>query len=528
MNILDLNHISQGFAGNDILRDITFTLSEQDKVAIVGRNGSGKSTLLKIIAQENQPKSGTIAFQKDTKIAYVGQRLNITEHQTVHDLLKKGFPSLVRMEKAIAQLESRMSTGEILSEKDYERYGNLLDDFQASGGYEMTSKIASIANGLDIGDFLSQEWQTLSGGQRTKSKLALSLVKSSDLLILDEPTNHLDLKTTDWLIDYIRHYKGAVIVVSHDRHFIDQIVKRVIEIENGTSSMYDGNYSFYVTEKQARVEKAFQKYSDQQDRIKKMKQSIHQLKEWAHIYNNEKFASRARSMQKSLDKLEIIKRPNLTEKNMTMNLSVDDHSSKIVFDIKGVSYNLNAQPLLKDIDLTVTRGNRVAILGDNGVGKSTLLKIALGLQQPDSGVVNIGPNLSIGYFSQFESELGSEETIIESYIKQVPMSEADARYQLSKFLFYKADVFKKVKTLSGGERKRLRWAQIIGQHPNVLVLDEPTNDLDIGSIEMLEATLDDYEGTVIAVSHDRYFVKNHFDLHYVLKNHQLVKTIYKL
>lgn len=338
----------------------------------------------------------------------------------------------------------------------------------------------------------------------------------------------MDLKTTDWLIDYIRHYKGAVIVVSHDRHFIDQIVKRVIKIENGTSSMYDGNYSFYVTEKQVRVEKAFQKYSDQQDRIKKMKQSIHQLKEWAHIYNNEKFASRARSMQKSLDKLEIIQRPSLTEKNMTMNLSVDDHSSKIVFDIKGVSYNLNAQPLLKNIDLTVTRGNRVAILGDNGVGKSTLLKIALGLQQPDSGVVNIGSNLSIGYFSQFESELGSEETIIESYIKQVPMSEADARYQLSKFLFYKADVFKKVKTLSGGERKRLRWAQIIGQQPNVLVLDEPTNDSDIGSIEMLEATLDDYEGTVVAVSHDRYFVKNHFDLHYVLKNHQLIKTIYKL
>lgn len=529
MNILDLNQISQSFAGNDILRDITFTVSEQDKVAVVGRNGSGKSTLLKIIAQENQPKTGTIAFQKNMKIAYVGQRLNVMEHQTVLNILKKGFPSLVMMEKAISRLEKRMSTtGEILSEKDYERYGNLLDDFQVSGGYEMTSKIESIANGLDIGDLLTQEWQTLSGGQKTKTKLALSLVQSSNLLILDEPTNHLDLKTTDWLIDYIRNYKGAVIVVSHDRHFIDQIVTRVIEIEDGSSSLYEGNYSFYVTEKQARIEKAFQKYSDQQDRIKKMKQSIHQLKEWAHIYNNEKFASRARSMQKALDKFEIIQRPNLTEKNMTMNLSAADKSSKIVFEIKGVSYNLSKQPLLNNIDLTVTRGNRVAILGDNGVGKSTLLKILLGLKQPTTGVVHTGPNLSIGYFSQFEAELEPQKTVIESYIKQVPMSEADARYQLSKFLFYKADVFKKVKSLSGGERKRLRWAQIIGQHPNVIVLDEPTNDLDIGSIEMLEDTLDDYEGTVIAVSHDRYFVNNHFDIHYVMENNQLVKIIYKL
>ncbi|WP_338752831.1 ribosomal protection-like ABC-F family protein [Leuconostoc mesenteroides] len=528
MNILDLNQISQSFAGNDILRDITFTVSEQDKVAIVGRNGSGKSTLLKIIAQENQPPKGTLSFQKNTKIAYVGQRLNDVEHKTVLNILKNGFPSLVMMEKAIARLEKRMAAGEILSEKDYERYGNLLDDFQVSGGYEMTSKIESIANGLDIGDLLSQEWQTLSGGQRTKTKLALSLVQSSNLLILDEPTNHLDLKTTDWLIDYIRNYKGAVIVVSHDRHFIDQIVTRVIEIEDGSSSLYEGNYSFYVTEKQARIEKAFQKYGDQQDRIKKMKQSIHQLKEWAHIYNNEKFASRARSMQKALDKLEIIQRPNLTEKNMTMNLSAADKSSKIVFEVKGVSYNLSTQPLLKNIDLTVTRGNRVAILGDNGVGKSTLLKILLGLKQPTTGVVHTGPNLSIGYFSQFEAELEPQKTVIESYIKQVSMSEADARYQLSKFLFYKEDVFKKVKSLSGGERKRLRWAQIIGQHPNVIVLDEPTNDLDIGSIEMLEDTLDDYEGTVLAVSHDRYFVNNHFDIHYVLENQQLVKTIYKL
>lgn len=528
MNILDLNQISQSFAGNDILRDITFTVSEQDKVAIVGRNGSGKSTLLKIIAQENQPPKGTLSFQKNTKIAYVGQRLNDVEHQTVLNILKNGFPSLVMMEKAIARLEKRMAAGEILSEKDYERYGNLLDDFQVSGGYEMTSKIESIANGLGIGDLLSQEWQTLSGGQRTKTKLALSLVQSSNLLILDEPTNHLDLKTTDWLIDYIRNYKGAVIVVSHDRHFIDQIVTRVIEIEDGSSSLYEGNYSFYVTEKQARIEKAFQKYSDQQDRIKKMKQSIHQLKEWAHIYNNEKFASRARSMQKALDKLEIIQRPNLTEKNMTMNLSAADKSSKIVFEVKGVSFNLNTQPLLKNIDLTVTRGNRVAILGDNGVGKSTLLKILLGLKQPTTGVVHTGPNLSIGYFSQFEAELEPQKTVIESYIKQVSMSEADARYQLSKFLFYKEDVFKKVKSLSGGERKRLRWAQIIGQHPNVIVLDEPTNDLDIGSIEMLEDTLDDYEGTVLAVSHDRYFVNNHFDIHYILENQQLVKTIYKL
>lgn len=528
MNILDLNQISQSFAGNDILHDITFTVSEQDKVAIVGRNGSGKSTLLKIIAQENQPQKGTLSFQKNTKIAYVGQRLNDVKHKTVLNILKNGFPSLVMMEKAIARLEKRMAAGEILSEKDYERYGNMLDDFQVSGGYEMTSKIESIANGLGIGDLLSQEWQTLSGGQRTKTKLALSLVQSSNLLILDEPTNHLDLKTTDWLIDYIRNYKGAVIVVSHDRHFIDQIVTRVIEIEDGSSSLYEGNYSFYVAEKQVRIEKAFQKYSDQQDRIKKMKQSIHQLKEWAHIYNNEKFASRARSMQKALDKLEIIQRPNLTEKNMTMNLSAADQSSKIVFEVKGVSYNLSTQPLLKNIDLTVTRGNRVAILGDNGVGKSTLLKILLGLKQPTTGVVHTGPNLSIGYFSQFEAELEPQKTVLESYIKQVPMSEADARYQLSKFLFYKEDVFKKVKSLSGGERKRLRWAQIIGQHPNVIVLDEPTNDLDIGSIEMLEDTLDDYEGTVLAVSHDRYFVNNHFDIHYVLENKQLVKTIYKL
>lgn len=524
MNILDLNKITQSFAGNDILCDVTFAIDEQEKVAIVGRNGSGKSTLLKIITQESQPQSGTIAFQKETKIAYISQRLKVIEHQTVLDILKSGFQSLISVKKAMIHLENKMASGEILSEKDYDRYGKLLDDFQLSGGYEMEAKIESVANGLSIDNLLSKEWQNLSGGQKAKVKLALSLVQVTNLLVLDEPTNHLDLKTTDWLINHIKHYRGAVIIASHDRHFIDQIATKVIEIEDGLSSIYNGNYSFYFQEKQKRIELAFQKYRNQQDRVKKMKQSIHQLQEWAHTYHNEKFASRARSMQKALDKIEVFQRPRMVEKNMVMNLTKVEKSSKIIFEAKDIVFQVEKQQdLLKNITFTVKRGNRVAILGDNGVGKSTLLKLLLGLEEVTSGSIYTGPNLSIGYFSQFESELETQKTIIESYINQVPMSEADARYQLSKFLFFNTDVFKNVCNLSGGERKRLRWAQIIGQNPNVLVLDEPTNDLDIGSIEMLEDTLDDYQGTVIAVSHDRYFVNNHFDNHYALENKQLIK-----
>lgn len=523
MNILDLNKITQSFAGNDILCDVTFAIDEQEKVAIVGRNGSGKSTLLKIITQESQPQSGTIAFQKETKIAYISQRLKVIEHQTVLDILKSGFQSLISVKKAMIHLENKMASGEILSEKDYDRYGKLLDDFQLFGGYEMEAKIESVANGLSIDNLLSKEWQNLSGGQKAKVKLALSLVQVTNLLVLDEPTNHLDL-TTDWLIDHIKHYRGAVIIASHDRHFIDQIATKVIEIEDGLSSIYNGNYSFYFQEKQKRIALALQKYRNQQDRVKKMKQSIRQLQEWAHTYHNEKFASRARSMQKALDKIEVFQRPRMVEKNMVMNLTKVEKSSKIIFEAKDIVFQVEKQQdLLKNITFTVKRGNRVAILGDNGVGKSTLLKLLLGLEEVTSGSIYTGPNLSIGYFSQFESELETQKTIIESYINQVPMSEADARYQLSKFLFFNTDVFKKVCNLSGGERKRLRWAQIIGQNPNVLVLDKPTNDLDIGSIEMLEDTLDDYQGTVIAVSHDRYFVNNHFDTHYALENKPLIK-----
>ncbi|HEY4400278.1 MAG TPA: ABC-F family ATP-binding cassette domain-containing protein [Lactobacillaceae bacterium] len=522
MNRISINQVSQRYAGQEILNHVTFSVNEHERIGVVGRNGSGKTTLLKLLARQEQPASGTIAWSKETIIGYTQQNLKVSQ-PTVMSFLQQAFAELVPIQNQLQHFEEQMSNGKTLTEQELTRYGTLLDDFQMRGGYEIDVAIQQVTGGLKITSLLQRSWTDLSGGERTKVALAQVLLRQSNLLILDEPTNHLDLSTIDWLIQFIRQYAGTVLVVSHDRHFLDVMVTRIIEVEDGAVHDYLGDYTYFVAEKQRRLMDEFQNYKDQQVKIKKMRQSIHQLKEWAHVYSNEKFASRARSMQKALDRLVVIKRPKLTNKSLRMDFNNVQRSSNTIFKLTDVRYAVAERELFRQVDLTIKYGQKVAILGDNGLGKSTLIKLMLGETMPDQGTVYRGERLEIGYLSQFVTELPLNKTVLEAFLAVVPMEVGEARHVLAEFLFFQEDVYKLVGALSGGEKKRLRWAQLVSLQYNVLILDEPTNDLDIASIEVLEDTLDKYDGTVIVVSHDRYFVEKHFDRRFILADQTLTE-----
>lgn len=526
MITLSVNSISKMFGGNTIFENLSLEIHEGDRVGLVGRNGSGKTTLFKLLAGEEIPDSGQIHWRKGTTIGYLEQIPGFQSEITALDVLKTAFASLVEMETQMKELELRMANPNVSAEsleRCVEKYGQLQDQYTLLGGYEMDANIDRISNGLSIQHLLDKSFQSLSGGEKTKIGLAQLLLKQPDLLLLDEPTNHLDLMSVEWLGQFLKEYKGTVVIVSHDRYFLDDVVTKMLDLEDGEITSYIGNYSVFVKEKEERILKEFQAYEEQQKKIKKMKEAIKRLREWANRANppNEGLHKRARNMERALERMEKLDRPLLNRKKMNLEMEVADRSGKDVVVLKGVNKSFGEQLLFKDANLHIQFRERVAMVGENGTGKSTLIKMLLQQEQPDSGELKLGSNVKVGYLSQHIFPDKKDESVIDLFRDEIKVTEGEARHILARFLFYGHSVFRKVSQLSGGEKMRLRLAQMMYQDLNFLILDEPTNHLDIESREVLEEALEEFNGTILAVSHDRYFLDKLFDHIYWIKDKRL-------
>jgi ATPase subunit of ABC transporter with duplicated ATPase domains len=505
---LALKEVEKYFGGNRIFENITFEVQNGDRVGLIGRNGTGKTTVLKIIAGMENHDKGSISIRKNSTIGYLHQIPDYPESFKVIDILKIAFKIQYGIYDRMKILEIEMST---LKEKELEyalrKYGELNELYETKGGYEIEEKMSKVCTGLKFNcKFLSRDFISLSGGEKTIVILGKILLENPDILLLDEPSNHLDVTSIEWLEGYLKVYKGTVIVISHDRYFLDRVVTKIVEIEDGETSFYDGNYSYYVDEKQRRVLEQFEAYKDQQKKIKAMEKAIKQLRIWATQADNEKFFKRAASMQKRLDKIEKVDKPLMNQSKIQLDFTDTDRSGKDTLSIKGLYKSFNDKKILEDLYLEVRYGERTALIGDNGSGKSTIIKTLLGEVEVDFGEVRLGSNTKIGYLPQNVYFNDEELTVLEAFREDIYILEGPARGTLAKFLFYGENVFKKVKNLSGGEKSRLKLCMLIQNDINLLILDEPTNHLDIDSRENLEEALMEFSGTILFISHDRFFI----------------------
>jgi len=499
--------IQKIMGGNILFENLQLEVNKSEHVAIVGVNGSGKTTLLQLLAGVEMPEKGRIIKSKEATIGYLHQIPHYPQH-AVKEVLEEAFADIYAIKGKMTALEQEMQS--TVTDKILLQYGQLQEQFMVVGGYEVDAQLAMIANGLGIVDLLEQPFSNLSGGEKTKVMLGQILLKKPSILLLDEPTNHLDMQAIEWLENYVRNFEGIVIVVSHDRQFMNQVAQKIIEIEDGEAFTYNGHYDAFIAQKEAKIEQQFANYEEQQKKIKKMQETIKRLKQWANEANppNASMHRRAKSMEKALARIERVKKP-LTKKKMNLALTMAERSGKEVVLLQDIDHGFD-KPLLKDSNLAVYFGERLAIVGSNGSGKSTLLKMMLGEIVPNQGMCHIGSNVKFGYLSQQFEHQNPAIRLIDAFRERVAVSEAEARHILARFLFYGYDVFKKVKDLSGGEKMRLRLAQLMHEDINVLILDEPTNHLDIEAREVLEETLESFEGTIIGVSHDRYFLQKIF------------------
>jgi len=503
--ILNATNISKSFGSNEIIKDANFLVNEHEKVAIVGVNGAGKTTLLKILTGEEHADSGNVILAKDAKLGYLRQINNVDSTLSIIDELYTVIEHILNMEKRMLDMQEQMQhlSGEALEEL-YSSYTALTHSYELMDGYAAKSKVIGILKGLgfDENDF-DRKINTLSGGQKTRVFLAKLLLEEPDIILLDEPTNHLDLRSIEWLESYLLNYKGAVIIVSHDRYFLDKIVSKVIDIENAEVQMYSGNYSDFSAKKQMLLDAKMKEYLNQQQEIKHQEAVITKLKQ----FNREKSIKRAESRQKQLEKIERVEAPKTHIENMRLSLDISKESGKDVLTVHDLSKSFDEKHLFSNINFEIKRGERVAIIGDNGTGKTTLLKIINGLLTPDTGEVIYGSNVSIAYYDQEHQVLHMDKTLFDEISDTYPeMNNTQIRNILAAFLFTGEDVYKKIGDLSGGERGRVSLVKLMLSKANFLLLDEPTNHLDILSKDVLESALNSFPGTICYVSHDRYFI----------------------
>ncbi|WP_010649829.1 ribosomal protection-like ABC-F family protein [Oceanobacillus massiliensis] len=525
MIVCSVSKVKKMYGGTTIFEDITTEIKEKDRVGLVGRNGSGKTTLFRLLAGRETPDSGQIHWKKELKIGYLEQIPDYQSKLTAKEVVMTAFSELMEIEADMKNIEGEMSreTNPDRLQKVMEVYGDIQDRFRLNGGYEIEANIEKIANGLNIKELLAKQFSSLSGGEKTKVGLCLTLLKKPNLILLDEPTNHLDLMAVEWLGNFLRDYAGTVVVISHDRYFLDEVVNKILDLEDGNLDSYPTNFSGFVKAKEERLLQEFHAYEEQQKKIKKMKEAIKRLRDWANRANppNEGLHKRARNMERALERMEKLNRPILNRKKMSLDMDSSDRSGNDVMILRGVTKRFGERELFRHVNMHVTYQERVAIIGENGTGKSTLIKLMLNQISADEGKVKVGSNVKIGYLSQQIFSETEDVSIIEAFRNEVKVAEGDARKILARFLFYGHAVFRKLSQLSGGERMRLRLAQLMYQEINLLILDEPTNHLDIESREVLEDTLDDYEGTIVAVSHDRYFLNKLFGKIYWIENKEV-------
>ncbi|QFF98945.1 ABC transporter ATP-binding protein [Psychrobacillus glaciei] len=511
--ICTIQEISKMLGGNTIFENLSLCIKTGDKLGIVGRNGSGKTTLLTLITGVELPDEGSIHFKKGTKIGYLTQIPSFSEDVSGFDVLNTAFEELMQIQTKMKELEGKLSTAAPNElEKLLQLYGDIQEEFTNRNGYAIDSEINKVIEGLQLFTFVHQPFTTLSGGEQTKIMLGKLLLMKPDLLLLDEPTNHLDLFAVEWLEQYLVSYSGTVVIISHDRYFLDQVVTKIADLEEGEITLYHGNYSSFIIEKEEALMREFQEYEEQQKKIKKMKETIKRLRIWANeaVPPNAGLHRQARNMERALERMEKIRKPLIDPKKMSLSFDAAPRSGKEVVIMEQVSKSYGEKVLLQDANLHVYWKERVAIVGRNGTGKSTILKSLLQELPVDSGKVRLGSNVRVGFLSQHFETQEPKAKLIDVFRSEVNVLEGDARHILAKFMFYGPDVFKRVGDLSGGERMRLRLAQLMHQDINLLMLDEPTNHLDIDSREVLEDALDDFQGTILAVSHDRYFLNKLF------------------
>ncbi|WP_131101272.1 ribosomal protection-like ABC-F family protein [Bacillus sp. SYJ] len=517
MTICSVNNVTKSFGGNIIFENISLEIKNGERVGLVGRNGSGKTTIFQLLTGMESLDAGAIHMKKGTRIGHVAQIPKFDESMTVYEVLSSAFKIEKELEREMRTLEKHMAEEQESSvlQKLMERYGVIQEKFAFLGGYEIEANIMKVANGLQVIELFPRLFLELSGGEQTKVSLAYMLLQKPDLLLLDEPTNHLDLFAVEWLEQFLKEYNGTVVVISHDRYFLDEVVTKIFDLEDGEIHVYHTNYSRFVEEKEERLLQEFQAYQEQQKKIKKMKEAIKRLREWANQANppNEGLHKRARSMERALERMEKLKKPILERKQMGLQFEGQERSGKDVVVMKEVSKGFAEHLLFNEANLHVRFQERAAIVGRNGTGKTTLLKLLLEEIEPDAGEIRIGSSVKIGYLSQ-HAYGNMKSNVLEAFREYVAVTEGEARHILAKFLFYGPAVFKKVTQLSGGEKMRLRLAQLMYQDINFLILDEPTNHLDIESREVLEEALEQYNGTILAVSHDRYFLNKLFEKTY--------------
>lgn len=501
--------ITKNFGGHPLFEELTVDIHAGEHVAIVGNNGCGKTTLLKIMAEEEAVDTGRIIKAKGSRVGFLHQIPNYPD-MTVYDVMYEAFDKLNHIQKNMKQLEQQMATSDDL-ESLLKKYGTLQEQFEANDGYILDSKISYVSTGLGITHLVEENFEQLSGGEKTKVTLCKILLQEPDILLLDEPTNHLDLHAIEWLEKYLQQFKGTVIVVSHDRQFMNHVVTKVIEIEDGQAWVSHGNYDAFLQAKEDKYAREFSQYQEQQKKIKKIRDAIRRLRQWANEASppNPDLYRKAKVMERMLERMEKVKKPRV-QKKMKLQLTASERSGKEVAQFYDVAKSYD-RLLFKEVTFDVYWQDTLAIIGENGAGKSTLLKMLLGEEQPDEGIVELGSSVKIGYLAQHLIEADPEARLIDVFRSELMMTEPEARHILAQFLFYGADVFKKFKNMSGGERMRLKLAQLMQQEINLLILDEPTNHLDIESREVLEENLEQFEGTIIAISHDRYFLQKLFD-----------------
>lgn len=504
MAYISAKKIKKTYGPKLIFDNVSFEINNKDRIALVGRNGTGKSTIFKIITGNENYDSGELYVKKDLKIGYLEQEPDYGDKSVreVINLAKQEIFEINELISSIVEKMTRETDSDILM-KLSEKYDKLLNEYAFCGGYEYESEVSKVISGLKIPElYLDMPFKQLSGGEKTRVLLAKLLLGKPDILLLDEPTNHLDIESMEWLENYLQDYPGALFLVSHDRYFLDSVVNKIYELDTDGIEIYDGNYTRYTVEKELRYLSRYKSYSSQQYTINRMEMQIKKFR----ALNTPGLNKKANEIEHRLEKMEKLPKPILEKKKMSLNDSFVERTGNDVVSIQKLSKSYNGRNIFKNVDLKMRYKDKIAIIGRNGCGKTTLLKIILGEEQPDYGTVKLGTKLKIGYLQQNTTFEETTATILDYYCDQFGISQNEARNQLAKILFTGNDVYKKIGTLSGGEKKRLQLSILMSKNPNFLILDEPTNHLDLASREILEENLENFEGNLLIVSHDRYFV----------------------
>lgn len=523
---IELNNIKKNYGLKNVLNGVSFEIKTGERIALIGQNGAGKSTILKIINGDENQDFGTLNIKKGSTIGMLNQIYKPEKEDiTVTKFLQRSFENINKIEISMKELEEKMSVTVNSNEiqKLINKYGKMQEKYVAMGGYEIQEKYNRICTGFKFdNNMLNKNYNLLSGGEKTIVNLAAILLKEPSILLLDEPTNHLDFQALEWLENFLVSYNGTVLMISHDRYFLDKVATKTILLEEGKAKIYFGNYSYFLEEDERRTLAEFEIYKNQQKQIEKMKESIKLLRQFGEKAKNEMFFKRAKSIEKRLEKIQLIDKVALEKRKISLDIKSGERSGKNVIKVKKLSKKYGENIVFDKINFEIYNGEKVCLSGKNGSGKSTLIKMILEKDKDYEGIIEIGSSVRAGYIPQeikFENE---KETIFKYFMKNYIGSETEARKFLAKFMFFGEDVFKELSKLSGGEKVRLKLAELMFKDLNLLILDEPTNHLDIDSREILEETLQEYKGTILFVSHDRYFVNKIASRTIVISNNKIL------